>query len=68
LGSHEERDACKVHMHNLALLERYHADPVGSRRQSRWMLLGFGVWRVLLVCVRIAIPALLIRVIVHLAS
>lgn len=55
-------------MHNLALLERYHADPVGSRRQSRWMLLGFGVWRVLLVCVRIAIPALLIRVIVHLAS
>lgn len=60
--------AFKANMRNLALLERYHTDPAGSRRQSRWLLLGFGALLVLLVCVLIAIPVLVILGIVHLTN
>jgi hypothetical protein len=58
--------AFKANMRNLALLERYDANPVASRRQSRWFLLGFGLLIALLVVTMIAVPVLIIMGLVQL--
>lgn len=52
--------AYKSNMKNLALLERYQLDPVGSRRSSRAFVFGFSLLLVLLVLAMIAIPLLVI--------
>lgn len=59
--------AFKANMRNLALLERYHATPAASRRQSRWFLAGFTVLLVLVVATMIAVPILIVLGVVHLA-
>jgi len=58
--------AYKANMRNLALLERYQLDPVGSRRSSRWFALGFSLLLALLVLAMIAIPVLIVAAIVQL--
>lgn len=58
--------AYKSNMKNLALLERYQLDPVGSRRSSRAFVFGFSLLLVLLVLAMIAIPVLVIIGIVQL--
>ncbi len=58
--------AYKSNTRNLALLERYELDPVGSRRSSRWFVLGFALMMILLVAVVIAVPVLIIMAIVQL--
>lgn len=58
--------AYKANMRNLALLERYQLDPVGSRRSSRAFVFVFSVLLVLLVLAMIAIPILVIIAIVQL--
>lgn len=52
--------AYKANMRNLALLARYRLDPVGSRRSSRWFVLGFSLLLGLVVAVMIAIPVLIV--------
>lgn len=52
--------AFKANMRNLALLERYAANPTASRRSSRWFVFGFSVLMLLLVITIIAIPVLVI--------
>lgn len=58
--------AYKANMKNLALLERYQLDPVGSRRSSRLFVFGFSLLLLLLVLAMIAIPILVIVAIVQL--
>jgi hypothetical protein len=58
--------AYKSNTRNLALLERYELDPIGSRRSSRWFVLGFALMMILLVAVVIAVPVLIIMAIVQL--
>ncbi len=56
--------AFKANLRNIALLERYHFDPVGSRRRSRWFVVSFSA---LLACIAlfvIAIPVLVIALLV----
>jgi disulfide bond formation protein DsbB len=58
--------AFKANMRNLALLEHYAANPVASRRTSRWFVFGFSVLMLLLVITIIAIPVLVIMAIAQL--
>lgn len=60
--------AYKANMKNLALLERYQLDPIGSRRSSRAFVFGFSLLLVLLVTAMIAIPVLVIIGLVGLFS
>ncbi len=52
--------AFKANMRNLALLERYHLDPRGARRESRWFVIGYSLLLIMLVAAIIALPVLLI--------
>jgi hypothetical protein len=56
----------KANMRNMALLEKYHLDPVRSRRGSRWFVFGFSLLLALLVLAIIAIPVLIVIAIVSL--
>ncbi|MFC4313252.1 DUF4112 domain-containing protein [Steroidobacter flavus] len=58
--------AYKSNSRNLALLARYHLDPVGSRRGSRWFVAGFFLLLTLMVLLLIAIPVLVVYGIVQL--
>lgn len=58
--------AFKANTRNLALLARYHLDPVGSRRGSRWFVLGFSLLLALCVALMIAIPVLIVVAVVQL--
>jgi len=58
--------AYKANMKNLALLERYQLDPIGSRRSSRAFVFGFSLLLILLVLAMIAIPVLIVIGIVQL--
>lgn len=58
--------AYKANMKNLALLEHYQLDPVGSRRRSGAFVFGFSVLLGLLVIAMIAIPVLVVVGIVRL--
>ena len=58
--------AFKANMRNLALLERYHLDPVASRRSSTWFVVGYSALLVLMVAAMIGIPILLIAGLVKL--
>lgn len=58
--------AYKANMRNLALLERYQRDPIGSRRSSRLFVFGFSLLLILLVLLIVAIPILIIVAIVQL--
>ena len=58
--------AFKANMRNLALLERYHLDPVGSHRNSIWFVIGFSVLLILTVAAMIGIPLLIIAGLVKL--
>jgi len=58
--------AFKANMRNLALLERYHLDPVTSRRNSTWFVVGYSALLVLMVAAMIGIPILLIAGLVKL--
>ncbi len=58
--------AHKANSKNLALLERYQLDPVGSRRSSRFFVFGFSLLLLLLVLAMIAIPVLVIVALVRL--
>lgn len=49
----------KANARNIALLERYHLDPVGSRRGSRLFVATFGIFLVLLAATIVAIPVLI---------
>lgn len=53
----------KANMRNLALLERYHLDPVGARRSSRAFVAGFSVLMLLLAVCIVAVPVLLVMAI-----
>src|SRR5690606_4753043 len=48
----------KANARNVALLERYHFDPSGSARSSRWFVAGFTVFLLLLAVAIVAIPIL----------
>lgn len=52
--------AYKANLRNLALLQRYQFDPIGSRRSSRWFVAGFSALLLLLVAVLVAVPIVLI--------
>jgi hypothetical protein len=56
----------KANMRNLALLARYQLDPIGSRRSSRWFVVGFSLLLALVVLSMIAIPVLIVVGIVKL--
>lgn len=56
----------KANMRNLALLERYHLDPVGSRRSSRAFVAVFSLLLLLLAVCIVAIPILLVAAIFRL--
>jgi hypothetical protein len=58
--------AFKANSRNLALLSRYHLDPIGSRRSSRWFVIGFSLLLALCVALMIAIPVLVVIAIVQL--
>lgn len=58
--------AFKANTRNLALLARYQLDPVGSRRGSRWFVLGFSLLLALCVALMIAIPVLIVVAVVQL--
>lgn len=58
--------AFKANSRNLALLARYQLDPVGSRRGSRWFVVGFSLLLALCVALMIAIPVLVVMAIVRL--
>jgi hypothetical protein len=60
--------AFKANMRNLALLERYQANPRSSQRQSRLVLFGFFMLLTVIMLVIIALPVLIIVGIVHLAN
>jgi len=53
----------KANMRNLALLERYHLDPVGSRRGSRAFVAAFSLFLLLLAVGIVAVPVLLVMAI-----
>ena len=52
--------AFKANTRNLALLARYQLDPIGSRRSSRFFVLGFSLLLALVVAFVIAVPVLVI--------
>jgi hypothetical protein len=58
--------AFKANSRNLALLARYQLDPIGSRRGSRWFVIGFSLLLALCVVLMIAIPVLVVVAIVQL--
>lgn len=58
--------AFKANMRNIALLERYHVDPAGAKRNGRWFVAGFSILLVILVAAMVAIPVLLIAGLVKL--
>ena len=55
----------KANARNIALLERYQLDPMGSRRSSRFFVVGFSLFLLLLAATIIAIPVLVIMAIVR---
>ena len=50
----------KANLRNIALLERYHLDPQGSRSESRWIVAAFGLVLAGVVAAVIAVPVLLL--------
>ncbi len=56
--------AFKANMRNLALLQRYHLDPVGSRRSSGWIVAGFSALLALVTLALLSIPVLLIAALI----
>lgn len=58
--------AYKANTRNLALLARYQLDPIGSRRSSRLVVLGFALVLAAVIALMIAIPVLVIIGIVQL--
>jgi hypothetical protein len=56
----------KANARNLALLERYTLDPRGSTRSSRWFVVGFSLFLLLLAAFIVAVPILVIVAIVQL--
>lgn len=58
--------AFKANTRNLALLARYQLDPVGSRRSSRWFVIGFSLLLAACVALMIAIPVLVVMAIMQL--
>jgi hypothetical protein len=50
----------KANTRNLALLARYQLDPIGSRRNSGFFVLGFSLLLALVVACVIAVPVLVI--------
>jgi Domain of unknown function (DUF4112) len=55
----------KANARNIALLERYQLDPTGSARSSRWFVIGFTLFLLLLAAAIVAIPILVIVAIVR---
>ena len=53
----------KANMRNLALLERYHLDPIGSRRGSRAFVAAFSLFLLLMAVAVVAIPVLIVMAI-----
>jgi Domain of unknown function (DUF4112) len=56
----------KSNMRNLALLERYHSDPIGSRRSSRLFVVLFSLFLFVMAVSIVAIPILIVAGIVRL--
>jgi hypothetical protein len=54
----------KANSRNLALLARYQLDPIGSRRSSRWLVIGVSTLLALAVLAMIAVPVLLVALLV----
>jgi hypothetical protein len=52
--------AFKANSRNLALLAHYQLDPIGSRRSSRFFVLGFSLLLAAVVAFMIAVPVLVI--------
>lgn len=50
----------KANLRNIALLERYHLDPQGSRSESRWIVAAAGLVIASVAAAVLAIPVLLI--------
>jgi Domain of unknown function (DUF4112) len=55
----------KANARNITLLERYHLDPVGSARGSRFFVAGFALFLALLAAAIVAIPILVVIAIVR---
>jgi hypothetical protein len=55
----------KANMRNIALLERYHIDPQGSRRSSRVFVVIFSLFLAALAALMIALPILVVIAIVR---
>jgi Domain of unknown function (DUF4112) len=55
----------KANMRNIALLERYHLDPAGSRRSSRAFVVIFTLLLLALLAALIAVPILVVIAIVR---
>ncbi len=55
----------KANARNIALLDRYQLDPVGSTRSSRWFVAGFTLSLLLLVAAIVALPILVVVAIVR---
>jgi hypothetical protein len=55
----------KANMRNIALLERHHLDPVGTRRGSRLFVVLFTLFLIALIALIVAIPVLLVIAIVR---
>ncbi|HEY7641798.1 MAG TPA: DUF4112 domain-containing protein [Steroidobacteraceae bacterium] len=56
----------KANSRNLALLAEFQLDPIGSRRSSRWFVIGFSLLLALVVACVIAVPVLVIVALVKL--
>jgi hypothetical protein len=56
--------AFKANMRNMALLQRYHLDPIGSRRTSGWIVAGLSALLALMTLALLAIPVLLIAALI----
>jgi hypothetical protein len=55
----------KANMRNIALLERYHLDPVGSRRSSRAFVVFFTLFLLALAALMVALPVVLVMAIIR---
>jgi hypothetical protein len=59
--------AFKANSRNLALLARYQLDPIGSRRSSRFFVIGFSLLLAAVVAFVVAVPLLVILALWNLA-
>jgi Domain of unknown function (DUF4112) len=55
----------KANSRNLALLASYQLDPIGSRRSSRWFVVGFSLLLAIVAVTMVALPILVVVLIIR---